>query len=401
MPDMIPRTIPERQHSELGPSSFERAEACPASTLPDGKMRRSSSYADEGSVAHLIFEEALATGRQVWEWIGTTVTFDTYEVEVDLEMIEYLDPMVEYVRDTLQPGFKVEQKLTMPGSRMFGFADVIGVDKTDFLWTVMDLKTGMQYVPADAPQLGFYALMSMREIGIDFSNMADDTVVLRTTILQPRLRDPIRHHLWTVGELKGLRQRLVDLEMMLARGDTPYKAGAHCRWCNRAAACPALRLIVEDAAMASLAADPTVPPTKDDLDRAAQFLPAIKVWVKSVEENLNAYLGNGGTLSNARLVQGRATRDWTKQEAAIELLTLYGVDPMQPQKMLSPAMAEKKLPKSAKPAMAELVGYTRSKPSISFDNDPSDEPYIDTSKGLENAEQVQFASALLNRAQKV
>jgi hypothetical protein len=399
MTTQIPLTLPSRHHSPLGPSSFERVETCPASTLSEGKMLRSSSYADEGSVAHMVFEDSLVTGNQVWEWLGKIVTFDVYEIEVDMEMVEGVDAMVEHVRATYPDGFCVEAKLSMPDSKMFGYSDVYGV-AADGIWTVMDLKYGSQFVPADSPQLGFYGIMGAIQAGIDLTKIEPDVVVMRTVILQPRLRDPIREHLWTAGALLALRQRLRDLEAMLDRGETPYKAGGHCRWCDRAATCPALMLIVKDAAMASLAYDPVNPPTKEQLDEAALYLPAIKVWQKAVEENLNAYLGNGGQLQNARLVKGRNSRSWVDEQAAIDLMAKYGVDAYLPAQMRSVAKAESALPKSARPEIVALTVNTSGKPGLALSDDLKSEAVESSLAGLENAALVTMASGLLAKGVK-
>ena len=364
---MIPTPLlilEERDHSPLGPSSFTRSEICTASTLSEGRIKRTSGWADEGSVAHLVFELALKHKRSPSDWLGQIAESDSGEIEVDDEMVDHLTTQVAWVHATFPDGFEIERKLAMPLSRMFGYSDIFGIDAKG-TFTVADLKYGSQYVGANEPQTGFYAAMALIERGINLSQVPDAAVVFRTVILQPRVGDGLpRDHHWTAGELRALLQRLHDLEAQLDRGEFTYQPGKHCRWCNRAANCPSLRLLVKDAAMASIAADPANPPTAASLDEAAGLLPAIEVWVKAVKEQLVSYVNAGGELQNARMIQGNNKRDWADANAAAMLMELYGVEPDMPGKLRSPAQAEKALPKAAKADVAALVTTTRGNPRL-------------------------------------
>ena len=60
------------------------------------------------------------------------------------------------------------------------------------------------------------------------------------------------------------------------------------------------------------------------------------------------YLENGGVLEEAKLVNKRALRKWKDEEAAEEFMKKHGVDPWAPRKLVSPAQAEKRLPKQMK-----------------------------------------------------
>jgi len=356
--------VSERPHSPIGPSSFMRAETCSASVLMEGRMKRASTYADEGTVAHQLFETVLKEGIPADDFLGAIADTDSGPVEIDSEMVGHIATLAAWVRNEFTR-FSIERQLVMPNSRMYGYADLVGVD-TEGHYTVADLKYGVQYVDAASPQLAFYAMMAMIADGIDLSHIPDSAVVARTVILQPRLADPIRDHKWTVGDLKALRARLDSLEGILARGEHSYSAGKHCRWCDRSATCPALRLMVKDAAMAHIVADPTQPATQQDMDEAAAMLPAIKVWIKSVEEQIAAYLNAGGQLTNARMVVGRNNRSWTDESQAAMLMELYGVEPNNPGSLRSVSQAEKALPKAAKPEIAALVATMRGNPRVEF-----------------------------------
>jgi hypothetical protein len=385
----------ERKHSPIGPSSFERAEACSASVLTEGRMKRASVYADEGTVAHQLFEVVLRTGESAENYLGTTAETDSGPVEIDRAMVDHITDMAGWVRTNLTR-FDIERRLIMRNSRMYGYADIVGVD-TDGVYTVPDLKYGFQWVNANAPQLAFYAMMAMAEDGIDLSILKEDSVVARTVVMQPRLDNPIRDHKWTVGDLRALRARLHELEGIIDRGEFTYQTGAHCRWCDRAATCPALRLLVEDAAMSYIVADPEHPSTQADLEKAASLLPALKVWVKAVEEQVAAYLNAGGTLPSARMVVGRNNRSWKDENEAAMLMELYGVEPNLPGKLRSPAQAETALPKGTKKEIAELVATVRGNPTVEY-GEAKGQAAPPSLTAMEMAALVPMAQGLLKKA---
>jgi len=384
MADAPRLTFAERSHSLIGPSSFEAVEICLQRAMPGPRIKRSSFYANEGTVAHALFEACLTSNRDPGDWLGHEYTAgegsDT--ITVDIDMVNGVASAVNWVRENIRPGYFVEEALDMPDSDMHGYVDVFGIDHAG-LWVTADLKYGTQFVPASAPQLGFYILMGMVGKGIGLSPIPDDVVVAKAVIFQPRLEPPVRDHLWTAGALRALRARLAAVEEVLERGDATYNPGSGCRWCARAAACPALQLIARDAASFRISADPMHPVDAARLTQIAGMIPNLKVWLKAAEEATEGYLKAGGALPNAYMKQGRVSRHWRDPDAAEDLLRQYGVEPYEPPALLSPAKAEKALPKAAKAAVAEIVASVPGNPVMAF-GEPPETPIVNP-VALENA----------------
>jgi hypothetical protein len=135
--------------------------------------------------------------------------------------------------------------------------------------------------------------------------------------------------------------------------------GTHCRWCPAVAVCPALRVAAKDAVMLSVANDPQLLDDIDfsaaQLDAALEILPALDLWSKRVAQMAMRYMEAGGKLMHAKLVWKRANREWKDENAAEGWMRQHGVDPYQPRKLLSPAMAEGKVTKDLKPKIGEMV----------------------------------------------
>jgi hypothetical protein len=99
----------------------------------------------------------------------------------------------------------------------------------------------------------------------------------------------------------------------------------------------------------------------------------IKPWIKAVEERFTAILEKGPA-AGFKLVSGRGTRSWAKdeKEVAAEAAKLLGqISPYQPGKLLSPAQMEnvlKKL-KLEKDALAHLI-QTKYGQAVAREDDP-------------------------------
>lgn len=381
----------EVQHSPLGPSSFARAEACPASTDEDALRlaRRDTSYADEGTTAHVLLAACLQSDTEAFEWMDQDVIAADGEVmgTVDAEMVKHISVVVDYVRANLLPTFSLEQKLHLKDTPMFGHADVLGQRKSDLLRVVLDLKYGMRWVPADAVQMGLYALMDAERRGVHLDGLDPHAPIALAVVAQPRMPDPIRTHIWRAHALIDLRRRVHALIALRASGNAlPFAAGDHCTYCGRAAFCPQLRALAKDAALARIALNPEdVVDGKisaDDIDDALAILPAVEKWVGAVRGAMEHYLMNGGSLRNAKVVRGRGSRGWTDEEAAQRYIESVGVDPFE-QTLLSPAKAEKAVPKMHKKGLEPLIESYPGKLKPALIHEPGEA--LQVAAGLENA----------------
>lgn len=374
----------ERPHSDMGPSSFDRAEACPASVAPGPRSTRTSVYAEEGTAAHTLFETALITGGEVYEWAGDPVAGTSFEVTE--QMIDALDPMVMFVRDTFLPGFAVEQAVRLPDvPDMYGYADVCGY-VANKVHAVADLKYGHTYVPADTTQLGLYLLMHILATTPPevWAETHEEAVVGKTFVLQPNLPDPIRSHLWRKQDLTDLHDRARQVSASRGLPNPAYNAGEHCKWCARAPFCPRLQLLAKSAALSAITPDPANPPDPAELDQMVALLPAVEQWAAAVRATMEAYVLAGGALTEAKAVLGRGAREWRDPAAAEALMRKHGADPYTAVKLKSPYQAEQSLPKPVRGAVADMVRHTPGQIKVVLAGDPGDP--VKVPAALRNAE---------------
>lgn len=365
MPTFYPEIlIEDRPHHFAGPSSFDMVEACTASADPSAvRVDRSNSYAEEGTVAHALLEETLRRpGVETYEFMGARAGERSAPVlgTIDMEMVEYIDPVVEMFRQEFDHGFEVEVKLELPDVGLFGYTDVIGYRFGRR--TVADLKYGMLWVDASSTQTGIYILMDAVRRGLDLEAMPPDEVVADAMIIQPRIDPKPRTYSWTAGALVDLHVRVRAVFRELEVGHYRFKAGQHCRWCSRGPVCPYMKALVVDAALTRTLPDPEDIINNrfdvNDLDAAFGIVLAVEKWTKSVRELGARYVQNGGALPSAKLVKGRSSRDWSDPVGMQAYMREHGVDPMELPKLLTPAKAEKTIPKHAKKGLTRFQSKT-------------------------------------------
>lgn len=363
MTDVV--VIPSKPHSIMGPSSFARVEHCTASAILGRGMKgvSSSSYADEGTVCHYVWEQCLTLDEDPFEYIGSLYQVEGAEeheepVLFTSELSEAVETVLEFTR-TLKGVKHVERRVSLPGDLIWGWSDLI-VEGTPLI--VADAKFGRGIdVAADEIQNPIYGLLFLIETeGPDYIREGDPGEVLVNTVyMQPRKGEALKPYRWTRKALMDLYMRLVEVSHDVRHGIVRYHVSDRCRWCPVAAMCPALRLAAKDPAMGLVVPDPGVLDAVDFdasvLDEAVRMLPALDLYAKRVAELAMRYMEAGGQLQNAKLVQKRAMRKWTDEDEAERWLRKRLDSPYQEPKLLSPAMAEKKLVPRLRGEMATLV----------------------------------------------
>jgi hypothetical protein len=154
---------------------------------------RRSSYADEGTAAHIVFNQALAGERQPNEWTDRMVKVDDMTgVFVDEEMTEAIEWCVQQVERLMlgDPNVELflEHRLTLGAldptdlllAQNRGTADVVLVNRVDRWLKIIDLKYGKGVMVAgDSPQLLDYGLMGLVTWGVDGGWTSVESVVLQ------------------------------------------------------------------------------------------------------------------------------------------------------------------------------------------------------------------------------
>lgn len=362
---MEPELVADKDHSPLGPSSFARVENCTASAIlgQGQEVAPPSPYAAEGTMAHIVMEKCLVEGMDAFEFIGDLFQIGDMEepLQFTAELADVVHSFVSFVR-----GFKtqpkwIERRLTLPRTKIFGWADVVIID-TPII--VPDLKAGAGVeVSGGSAQVGLYILMALIELrGEEYISAGPPDITLGNgVVVQPRGRGrDLKTHPWTRGALQQLWARAIRTDEAVARRQIKYHASENCRFCPATAVCPQLRRVAQDAALAAAAPVPEVLDAGDfdatQLDEAMRILPALDLWKSRVTEMAMSYLEHGGHLTNAKLVAKRSDRKWVDEAKAKDWLTEKLGSPWQPQKLLTPPMAEQLLPKNLRAEMIPDTG---------------------------------------------
>lgn len=360
-------------HSKLGGSGAKRWMNCTASTALLAQLKprdeEDPDFTREGTQAHALAAICLETGDDAWEHLH----------EYDLLKAEHLDPInvyIEHVRAL--PGRKrYEVKHHRPELHpdMFGTidADVLNIGPERSRLNIVDFKFGAGvYVPADDPQLKYYAVMVIME-DEGFWSPNDE---VRLTVVQPRLDwvdEAIRHHDTTVGDLlRWLHGELLPAMHVEAK-DMVYSLGEWCRFCKAKLMCPAMEQSFR--AFSGVPVESLAERSDEDLGRLFEQTATVAMLLKAIKDEVLKRQLEGRKVPGSKLVAGKADRVFKEQIPHGDgVLTLrealeakFGKLAWRPAALISPAMAEK-LPDS-KDFVAEWAYKPEVNPTVALADD--------------------------------
>ena len=358
-------------HSNIvGGSTAKRVIACPASVklaqaMPEG--RRSSKYADEGTLCHNIMDAVLMDNRAPEDFIGQTLN----EVEVTAELIEAKVLPALAALDEIDPekrmDFECETVVgfgeALPG--VFGSADLIG--RIGNRAIVLDWKfgDGVDVPVEENPQAMFYAAAAMRT---EASKWAfDGATEIECIIVQPTAYKPVKRWVTGPSRIRAFERELFAA-VKAAMGPKPaLVSGDHCRWCPAKPTCPLLTGAVDRALQTQMAAL--------DAPMIGQMLAKadlLEDWIKDIRGLAFDMMKAGVAVPGYKLVPKRATRQWVdpaKAQAALEGIGL-DVSELTETKLVSPAQAEKVLKKRKLAMPDDLIVAVSSGDTLATEDDP-------------------------------
>lgn len=405
------------------PSSIDRVIKCPGSvplSARSPKVRRTSRYAEEGSAAHVVSEQALKGIRQPDEWTDRMVQLDGGGMQgwfVDAEMVEATGAYIDIVRSAAgEPGVEllVEHRMSLsaldPNDPMMaenrGTGDAVLLNRPRRRLGIKDLKYGKGVMVAgDSPQLKNYAILAL----LGFPDVAWEVIELE--VIQPRAVDERQRQKTFEFDpadlmMDFLGQLLQAMHEALG-SDPPLKTGSHCRWCpaKDAGTCPAIQaeatLIGRDSftdlpaftAASSMGPIPGVHViTIEDKTRniaippGAAVLPSIgsmdasdiatvldrrhlyDTWIEAVEQRACSLIEAGVNVPGWMMSARSGNRRWKGEEAEIaDALRALGVKTSEMYsnpELLSPAKVEKTIKKNGKALIEPLVERPMGKPTL-------------------------------------
>lgn len=344
-----------RAHAVLSASSSSRWLKCPPSAVAATMYPSTATeYTKEGTLAH---EVAEIIAR------GDTPDLESTTEAITAEMIDCAKAYADYIQELITDDNAVvllEQRLDFSPwvPKGFGTGDCIIIQGNRL--DVVDYKygKGVAVSAVDNSQMRLYGLGALNDFGDIY-----DIQEVGMHIFQPRINN-ISTETMTDGELLAWGKGVKPIAKLAAKGQGDFCSGEHCRFCPHAGQCPTLAADCTKAVNVSggKAAVPTLAPWM--VADILQQEPMISAWLKAVKDRALTQMLNGEEIPGYKVVEGRASRDWTDPEA-VKFALFHDCDLEEEQYMtkpelLSPAALEKSI---GKKRAAEAVGlYIVTKP---------------------------------------
>ncbi len=355
----VKETPEGRGHSFLQPSSAFRwlyCNAAPAMEAHAVKMNpnlaKASSYADEGTLAHSVAEQAL--NLMFKEHLEPEEIIPRIEDEALREPVGiYLNA----VRDTYfeEPEeYRVEAPVNM--DEITGVEDTWGTADCWLLSAgelhVFDYKHGAGHlVKAEGnPQIILYALGLLSRPILCITDMSH-VEVIHLHIVQPR-KDNVSTWTLTRKELfdyaPDYRISGVSAKEIADKGIETAEAVdfapdvERCRWCKAHTVCPAYNGKLNDDS--GLPLKLPMPSNTEQMAKSLTVAPMIKQWLTDVEEEARRMLLDGIAIPGFKLVEGNlGPRRWADEKEVEETLIRMKIKQpdMYVRKVVSPTQAEK------------------------------------------------------------
>lgn len=322
----------ERDHALLSPSSSKRWLNCPPSArLAESVESKSSVYADEGTLAHEIAQNAL-------EWWDRGLYYpevDEMPVPDDLEKSPYFsEDMVRHVKsyvDFVVNEYYFMQKRGEGGHvvgyweatfdlskyipESFGSSDATLISPT--VMHVIDLKygVGVKVSAQNNTQLMIYALGMLNTVP------EGRIKEVRMSIVQPRL-DHYDTFTMSANDLLVWGEKVLKPKAKIAwEGGGEQKIGDHCQFCPLKARCraqyDAITSDFEEECEPMLMTDEEIVEMIGKIDR-------YRGWINSFDQFVYKEAMNGKKWAGYKLVEGRSSRKITDPDKVRnELLDEY------------------------------------------------------------------------------
>ena len=355
------------QHSNIvGGSTAKRVINCPGSVVMVQKMppQPSNKYADEGTLLHNVIAEIVMSDRTPESFLGTkyedqvlTQELIDNKLKVALAALDEIDPNKEM---QIEAETRVGFGDLLPG--VFGSTDLIG--RIGDRAVVLDWKfgDGVAVEVEENPQLMFYAAAAMRT---EESKWAfDGATEIECIIVQP---PAVKRWVTTPKLIAEFEAQLVRAVKQAEQPGAMLRTGDHCRWCTAKPICPQMTGAAERALKTTL--------NSLNPDLISSYLAQADMlddWIKELRNMAHVMIDNGVPVPGFKLVQKRATRQWTKEEDVVHWLDGKGLEPNEiySKELLSPAQMEKLLKKRKLALPDDLVVAVSSGTTLAPESDP-------------------------------
>ena len=303
----------EKKHALLSPSSAYRWLNCTPSAVAESQEEdQSSSFAEEGSLAHAVCAREL-NGRLNRSAVDaeeeiTALVEKGYEVTEEMERFatDYTEFVMEtYFGELAVSDGKAEIHVETPldlntwAPDSFGTSDVVIVGQQTL--HVIDFKygKGVEVSAAGNPQMRLYALGALEEFGLEHPF---ERVV--THIWQPRISNYSNEEISTDELITWGLNYCRPLARVAALGLGVRHGGAWCKFCKASRGCRALD---EMAVIAS--ATPVESMSAEGIGNVCMpMVGPLEQWIEDVKESALKYMLDGQAVPGYKVVEARTQR---------------------------------------------------------------------------------------------
>ena len=320
-------------HALLSASSSHRWLNCPPSArLCEGYDDKGSNFAAEGSDAHSLCEYKLrkALGMEAKD---PTEDLTWYDAEMEESTSGYAAFVMELVAEAKKtcsdPVVLIEQRLDYSKYVQSGFGTGDCVLIADGTLHIVDFKYGRGVLveAEDNPQMKLYALGAL-----EIFDCLYDIETVSMTIYQPRRANVSTFTLTRQELLDWAETVLVPTAELAYAGDGEYHCGEWCQFCKAKADCRERARANMELARYEFRQPPLL--TDEEVEEILGKLDSLMDWASDIKDYALQAAISGKHWSGYKLVEGRANRRYTDENAVVAAVKAAGYDPYDEPKLL-------------------------------------------------------------------
>ena len=337
------------KHAILSPSAAHRWLHCtPAPRVEAEFPETTSEYAEEGRLAHSVCE--LAAKKKFTVMNNRTYNSQLKKLKADPkwddEMLSTAATYVEHLTEHAMRfehapyvALEVQVDITDYAPEAFGTCDCVMIGGDELIITDYKHGKGVPVSAQDNPQMLLYALGALKLYRPIYGDMIRR---VSTYIDQPRLGSYDGASM-TVEELLAWGESIKPKAAAAFMGTGEFAPGEWCRFCRAKAKCraranqntaledfkdciPLGRSIPMQAEYDATGFKPSNCLTDEEIGALLVRAEGLVAWYNDLKEYALAACLNGKTIPGWKAVEGRSTRAWTDQDAALEALMAGGVE---------------------------------------------------------------------------
>lgn len=350
-------------HAILSPSAASRWMACtPSARLEQEFPNKSSSYADEGTLAHAVGECIL---RELAGFINhaqaeTILAVHMNNQYYNKELHDYAEGYAYFVWNQCKPGkteLFIETRLDMTDyvEEGFGTGDAIVVGDRVLIFSDLKYGKGVPVYAEENKQLMIYALGAYKEFGHIY-----EIDMIQMNIYQPRLDNISQWEISVVDLLEWAQNELKPKAALAYAGEGNFSPGKNCMFCSAKATCKALHDYNMELATLEFKNPDLL--TDEEVALVLQRSDMFGKWIDAVSGYALATAVSGEKIwPGYKIVEGRANRVYSNEAVVESTLKEKGhINIYTAPKLLGLGALEKAI---SKPVFNELVGPLLTKPN--------------------------------------